>query len=84
MSELLQALEQCAQATSKTYDLDTEGHHEFVVKDMLAQLLTFPRANSGMVPDSWGPNNRAESKRVSTDTDSVYVLDSRVRSALNG
>ncbi|PZM80261.1 MAG: hypothetical protein DKT66_13400 [Candidatus Melainabacteria bacterium] len=77
MSELLQALEQCAQATSKTYDLDTEVHHEFVVKDMLAQLLTFPRANSGMVPDSWGPNKCAEVKHFSNEIEPLYALEPR-------
>lgn len=71
MSEILQALEQRAQAS------------EPALMGMLTQLLTFPRVNDGVVPDSWGPNNHAEIKRVSTDTDTVFVLDSRVRSALN-
>lgn len=65
MSEILQALEQRAQAS------------EPALMGMLTQLLTFPRVNDGVVPDSWGPNKLAEVKRISNEIDCVYALETR-------
>ncbi len=61
MSQILQTREQHAQAS------------ETALMGMLTQLLTFPRVNDGVVPDSWGPNKLAGVKRVLTDTDSAFV-----------
>ena len=61
------------------YDLDTDNDEGLDVKGLLTQLLTFPRPKDGIVPDSWGTDKRSEIKRISTDMDSVYTLDSRVR-----
>ncbi len=55
--------------------LDTDNDEGLDVKGLLKQLLTFPRATNGIVPDTWGIDKRAEVKRLSTDTDSVYTLD---------
>ncbi|HIA52938.1 MAG TPA: hypothetical protein EYN91_12775 [Candidatus Melainabacteria bacterium] len=67
-----------------TYELDTDNDEGLDVKGLLAQLLTFPRQKDGIVADSWGTEKRAEIKRISTDADSVYTLDSRVQSVLDG
>ncbi len=54
--------------------LDTDNDEGLDVKGLLKQLLTFPRAADGIVPDSWGTDKRAEVKRLSTEIDSVYTL----------
>ncbi len=69
-----------------TYTLDTDSDEALDVRGLLTQLLTFPRPADGIVPDTWGNDQRAEIKRVSTDMDSVYTytLDRRVKSVLDG
>jgi hypothetical protein len=67
-----------------SYSLDTDTEEGLDVKGLLTQLLTFPRPAGGIVPDTWGSDQRAETKRISTDTDSVYTLDRTVQRFING
>ena len=67
-----------------TYTFDTDTDEGLDVKGLLTQLLTFPRPSDGIVPDTWGSDKRAEIKRVSTDTDSVYTLDRNVQRFIDG
>jgi hypothetical protein len=67
-----------------SYSLDTDTEEGLDVKGLLTQLLTFPRPAGGIVPDTWGSDQRAETKRISTDTDSVYTLESGVKQIVNG
>ncbi|MCC7530495.1 MAG: hypothetical protein IT342_18365 [Candidatus Melainabacteria bacterium] len=67
-----------------TYLLDTDTEEGLDVKGLLTQLLTFPRPAGGIVPDTWGSDERAEIKRISTDADSVYTLDRGVQSFIDG
>jgi len=66
------------------YTLDTDTDDGLDVKGLLTQLLTFPRPADGMVPDTWGSDKRAEIKRVSTESDSVYTLDHGVQRFIDG
>lgn len=65
------------------FSLDTDNDEGLDVKGLLTQLLTFPRTKDGIVPDSWGTEKRSEIKRISTDMDSIYTLDTRVRSLID-
>ncbi len=67
-----------------SYTLDTDNEEGLDVKGLLTQLLTFPRPADGIVPDTWGSDKRAEIKRISTDTDSVYTLDRTVQKFIDG
>lgn len=66
------------------YSLDTDTDDRLDVKGLLTQLLTFPRPADGMVPDTWGSDKRAEMKRISTDSDSIYTLDRSVQRFIDG
>lgn len=63
--------------------LDTGNDEALDIKGLLTHLLTFPRTKDGIVPDSWGTDKRSEIKRISTDMDSVYTLDTRVRGVID-
>ena len=67
-----------------SYSLDTDTEEGLDVKGLLTQLLTCPRPAGGKVPDTWCSDKRAETKRISTDADSVYTLDRSVQRFIDG
>lgn len=67
-----------------SYSLDSDSEEGLDVKGLLTQLLSFPRPADGVVPNAWGNDKRAEVKRISTEMDSVYTLDRRVTSVIEG
>lgn len=70
-------------ATPAVYTLDDDNDEGFTVKNLLTQLLEFPGPTDGIVPDSWGTDQRAEVKHVSPLMDSIYTLDRRVHNVVN-
>jgi hypothetical protein len=66
-----------------TYALDLDNEEGHGVRDLLAQLLDYPGPRDGVVPDSWGTQQRSEFKRVSPSVDSIYTLNPAVESLID-
>lgn len=66
------------------YALDFDNDEGLDVRGLLTQLLDFPGARDGVVPDSWGTHQRPEFKRVSPAVDSVYTLNPKVEKFIDG
>ena len=66
-----------------TYALDLDNEEGVGVRDLVAQLLEYPGLRDGVVPDSWGTQQRSEFKRVSPSVDSIYTLNPAVESFID-
>lgn len=71
---------------SENYVLDSNNVERLNVRDLLSQMLDYPGSKDGVVPDSWGKQQRSEFKRVSPALDSVYALplNATVESFIDG
>ncbi len=66
------------------YSLDDDNEQGLGVKGLLTQLLEYPGPVDGIVPDSWGTDERAPFKHVSRLMDSIYALDNSVDRVIDG
>jgi len=67
----------------ESISLEQENAEAQDVRGLLTHLLEYPGRVDGVVPDSWGPQQCAEYKRVSPAVDSIYTLNPRVEGLID-